>query len=54
MNVIGWKTLVAKESRRFMKVPGQTILNPVINTALYFVVFGYALGGYLRELDGVP
>ena len=54
MSAIAWKTLVAKESRRFMKVPGQTIAQPVINTALYFVVFGYALGGYLRELDGVP
>jgi ABC-2 type transport system permease protein len=26
----------------------------VITTTLYFLVFGYALGGRLRELDGIP
>jgi ABC-2 type transport system permease protein len=35
-------------------VPGQTILSPLITTALYFIVFGYSLGGRLREVDGVP
>lgn len=54
MNVIGFKTLLIKETRRFLKVPGQTIAQPVITTALYFLVFGFALGGRVRELDGVP
>jgi ABC-2 type transport system permease protein len=53
MNGIGFKTLLAKETRRFLKVPGQTIAQPVITTALYFLVFGFALGGRVRELDGV-
>lgn len=53
MNTIGWKTLLTKETRRFLKVPGQTIAQPVITTALYFLVFGFALGGRVRELDGV-
>lgn len=53
MNPIGFKTLLVKEMRRFMKVPGQTIAQPVITTALYFLVFGFALGGRVRELDGV-
>jgi ABC-2 type transport system permease protein len=54
MNAIGFRTLVEKETRRFLAVPGQTVAQPVITTSLYFLVFGYALGGQVRELDGVP
>jgi ABC-2 type transport system permease protein len=50
----GLWTLLQKEVRRFLRVPGQTLLSPVITTALYFVVFGYSLGGRLREVEGVP
>ena len=53
MNVIGFRTLLGKEIRRFLKVPGQTIGQPVVTTALYFLVFGYALGSRVREIDGV-
>jgi ABC-2 type transport system permease protein len=53
MNTIGFKTLLIKETRRFLKVPGQTIAQPVITTALYFLVFGFALGGLVRQVDGV-
>lgn len=53
MNRIGFRTLLVKETRRFLKVPGQTIAQPVITTALYFLVFGFALGGMVREVDGV-
>ena len=54
MNGIGFKTLLAKETRRFFKVPGQTLAQPVVTTALYFLVFGFALGGRVKELDGIP
>jgi ABC-2 type transport system permease protein len=54
MNAVGFKTLLAKETRRFLKVPGQTLAQPVVTTTLYFLVFGYALGGRVRELDGTP
>ncbi len=50
----GLWTLFAKEVRRFMRVPGQTLLSPVVTTVLYFVVFGWSLGGRLREVHGVP
>jgi ABC-2 type transport system permease protein len=49
VNAIGFKTLFVKETRRFLKVPGQTIAQPVITTALYFLVFGFALGGAVRS-----
>ncbi len=50
---LGLRTLFAKELRRFLRVPGQTLLSPLITTTLYFVVFGFSLGSRLREIDGV-
>jgi ABC-2 type transport system permease protein len=54
MNTLGMKTLLVKEVRRFMRVPGQTVLSPLISTALYFVVFGYSLSNRVHEVEGVP
>jgi ABC-2 type transport system ATP-binding protein len=51
---LGMETLYRKEVKRFLRVPGQTILSPLITTALYFVVFGWSLGGRVREVEGVP
>jgi ABC-2 type transport system permease protein len=51
---LGLRTLFSKEVRRFLRVPGQTLLTPLVTTSLYFVVFGYSLGGQLREVHGVP
>lgn len=53
MNVIGAQTLLKKEVRRFLRVPGQTVLQPLVSTALYFVVFGYSLGGRQATVEGV-
>jgi ABC-2 type transport system permease protein len=50
----GLWTLFAKEVRRFLRVPGQTLLSPVVTTILYFVVFGWSLGARLRDVGGVP
>jgi ABC-2 type transport system permease protein len=54
VNWIGLRTLLVKETRRFLRVWGQTLGQPVITTSLYFLVFGFALGGRVREIDGVP
>ena len=51
---LGLRTLLFKEVRRFLRVPGQTLLSPLITTTLYFVVFGFSLGSRLREVEGVP
>lgn len=53
MNVIGAKALLGKEVRRYLRVPGQTILQPLISTTLYFVVFGFTLGGRQASIEGV-
>ena len=54
MNILGMKTLFAKEVRRFMRVPGQTILSPLISTTLYFIIFGYSISTRVQEVEGVP
>ncbi len=51
---LGFRTLLAKEIRRFLRVPGQTLLSPLVTTTLYFVVFGWSLGSRLRDVEGVP
>lgn len=50
----GLRTLLEKEIRRFLRVPGQTLLSPLVTTTLYFVVFGWSLGSRLKDVDGVP
>ena len=54
MITYGLWTLFRKEVRRFMRVPGQTLLSPVVTTVLYFVVFGWSLGNRLAQVGGVP
>ncbi|HEY7724626.1 MAG TPA: ABC transporter permease [Anaeromyxobacteraceae bacterium] len=51
---LGLRTLATKEVRRFLRVPGQTLLSPLVTTTLYFVVFGVSLGTRLADVDGVP
>ncbi|MGQ0504666.1 MAG: ABC transporter permease [Myxococcaceae bacterium] len=54
MNSVGAMTLLGKEVRRFLRVPGQTLLSPLISTTLYFLVFGYSVGGRVQEIHGQP
>ena len=54
MSLFGLRTLFVKEVLRFWRVPGQTLLSPVITTLLYFVVFGGALGPRLPTVEGLP
>lgn len=50
---LGFRTLLWKEIRRFLRVPGQTLASPLITTTLYFLIFGLSLGEHLREIHGV-
>jgi len=47
-----FKTIVIKEFLRFIRIWIQTILPPVITTALYFIIFGELIGSQLEPIDG--
>ena len=47
-----FKTIVIKEVLRFSRIWVQTILPPVITTALYFVIFGNLIGSRIGDMDG--
>ena len=42
------------EMARTGRTIGQSIVAPVITTALYFIVFGAAIGSRIQQIDGVP
>jgi len=54
VNWLGLWTLTGKETSRFIKVYAQTIVAPVINTLLFYLVFSLALGGNSRMIGSVP
>lgn len=47
-------TLLKRELMRIKKIAGQTILSPVIESALYFIVFGISLGRRIEDIQGIP
>ncbi len=54
LNVIGLCTLYLKEVRRFLKVPGQTLVAPVVTTLMFLLIFSIALGRSGRMVGDVP
>jgi len=56
MTFNGWGvwSLYRFEMARFGRTLLGSLVTPVITTALYFVVFGSAIGGRMTEVEGVP
>lgn len=52
-SVIRLLTLTRREVSRFMKIKGQTIGAPLLETFLYISIFGGALGSRVGEIDGI-
>lgn len=50
--LVAYRTIVMKEVRRFSRIWVQTILPPVITTALYFIIFGQLIGSQLSDVQG--
>ena len=49
-----FRTILTKEILRFSRIWIQTVLPPMVTTALYFVIFGQLIGSRLGEMDGHP
>ena len=54
MNYVGLYTLLQKETRRIFRIPGQTVLSPLISATLYIFIFGHVIGGRISDFNGVP
>jgi len=52
-NAYGVWAIYRFEMARALRTFWQSIITPVITTALYFVVFGSAIGSRMTEIDGV-
>ena len=53
MNTHAMRVIFAKEMARFFRTLIESLISPVISTALYFVVFGAAIGNRIETIDGV-
>ena len=53
MNFTAIKSIYRFEMARFFRTLTQSFVSPVISTALYFVVFGAAIGSRIQEVEGV-
>ena len=49
---IAFKTILIKEFLRFIRIWIQTVLPPMITTALYFIIFGNLIGSKIGTIDG--
>ena len=53
INFHGMRAIYLFEMARFRRTFWQSLATPVITTALYFIVFGAAIGSRIGEVDGV-
>lgn len=54
MNFIGLYTILRREIKRTMRVKVQTLVAPVVSSALYIFIFGTVIGSQISEVSGVP
>jgi len=53
LNIYGIQAIYAFELNRWFRTLAQSVMAPVISTALYFVVFGSAIGSRMAPINGV-
>lgn len=51
---IPFRTLFQREIARFMKVVAQTVVTPLVSSALYLMIFGVSLGRQINLEGGIP
>ena len=53
MNIRGFYAIYKFEMSRTFRTLAQSIASPVLSTALYFIVFGSAIGSRIENIDGI-
>jgi ABC-2 type transport system permease protein len=51
--LIGYYTMVRKDFIRIIRIWSQTLLPPIVTTALYFAIFGTFIGSQVRAIGGL-
>jgi len=51
-NSIALKSILTKETQRFMRIWIQTLVPPAITISLYFIIFGSLIGSRIGEMGG--
>ena len=51
-NMIALKSILYKETNRFLRIWVQTLVPPAITISLYFVIFGSLIGARIGEMGG--
>lgn len=52
-NWVAFYTITRKEVVRFMRIWTQTLLPPIINQSLYFIIFGAFIGSQIKNVNGI-
>jgi ABC-2 type transport system permease protein len=52
-NAIALKSILTKETQRFLRIWIQTLVPPAITISLYFIIFGSLIGSRIGEMGGV-
>ncbi len=50
--LIGFYTMVRKDTIRIFRIWSQTLLPPIVTTGLYFAIFGGFIGSQVQPIDG--
>src|SRR5210317_1068988 len=50
--LVSYRTIVTREILRFSRIWFQTVLTPMITTALYFIIFGNLIGSQIGDMEG--
>ncbi|QKT04468.1 ABC transporter permease [Ectothiorhodospiraceae bacterium 2226] len=50
---VAFRTILIKEILRFGRIWVQTILPPMVTTALYFIIFGGLIGSQIGDMEGI-
>ncbi len=50
--LVGFTTMLRKETSRIFRIWTQTLLPPVVTTSLYFAIFGTFIGSQVAKIDG--
>ena len=52
VNWCGFKTIIIREYGRIIRIWGQTLVPPAVQTTLYFTIFGSLIGRRVGQMGG--